>query len=636
MKKFYQFLSTCAMLLLFLWNGSSVLAQNSIFLESPDRYQTAEARLLGGGGGDTYSPGEILYGAVPGGSSQKPVLVFIHGYNSDADTWFVENDMYSKAYYAGYRTAFVSVHHDQGMWDNGELFSQQLRTICSQYDVREVVVVAHSKGGVDADAALIHYGATSRVDRVITLGTPHYGTPLADLAQSGWVWWLSAIFGQNNEATYVLQTGYMDYYRSVTDERAENAATDFRTVGGWGYSGSLRVSGWYLNANGGGSSSGGNDGVVTYKSSRRPGGRELYSGYGDSRTDFNHSELAQGNANWNTVASQLPSSLARTSIEMAAYEGLQNPNAVVRSYSLIIAAEEGEHSFAVEEGAERVNIDIRQQGLEHPVALQGAKLQAVQLQRQQPEKAADRIVGLYSTHVQVEKPAAGTYSLSSEGAYVAVITVEGGGWAELSTDLNDQKRVYEKGEQVNLRVELKDAQGRAVRGAEVTTTLRLTGRLKGDELKENVQPVPLSLTETTEPGVYAAVGPALDQSGVYNISVEAAKGDFVRSIVHSVAVVEPTNPLIASVDNPFALTAYPNPFNSQAKFLFTLKEAGQVSLVVRDMLGRKVFSIPEQLLEKGNHHLRWNAGEVELKPGAYIYELSVNGQTQTSRLIRSE
>ncbi len=48
----------------------------------------------------------------------------------------------------------------------------------------KVNIVAHSKGGIDSQTALVHFGAHSYVNNIITLSTPFHGTALADLAYS--------------------------------------------------------------------------------------------------------------------------------------------------------------------------------------------------------------------------------------------------------------------------------------------------------------------------------------------------------------------------------------------------------------------------------------------------------------------
>jgi triacylglycerol lipase len=48
-----------------------------------------------------------------------------------------------------------------------------------------VDVIAHSLGGLDARYALAHLGLASRVRALVTVGTPHRGTALADLVDAG-------------------------------------------------------------------------------------------------------------------------------------------------------------------------------------------------------------------------------------------------------------------------------------------------------------------------------------------------------------------------------------------------------------------------------------------------------------------
>jgi triacylglycerol lipase len=48
-----------------------------------------------------------------------------------------------------------------------------------------VDIIAHSLGGLDARYALAKLGLASRVRALVTIGTPHRGTPVADLATNG-------------------------------------------------------------------------------------------------------------------------------------------------------------------------------------------------------------------------------------------------------------------------------------------------------------------------------------------------------------------------------------------------------------------------------------------------------------------
>lgn len=227
---------------------------------------------------------DIYYGAVPPHNPEGRVLVFVHGYRGVAQDWWTkmplgaENDMYLRAYEAGYRTAFVNLGGPDGketgsVWDNGLKLSQFLETILRHYKVDTLTIVGHSKGGIDAQAAVVHNGSWRIVDRVFTLASPHQGSELADLLYSDWAGWLAALLGLQDDATYTLQTGYMQYFRSLTDPKASGqdviyyraAGTDTGPI----FSG-LWLSGLYL------SLYGENDGAVTVVSTELVGARTLF------------------------------------------------------------------------------------------------------------------------------------------------------------------------------------------------------------------------------------------------------------------------------------------------------------------------------------------------------------------------
>jgi triacylglycerol lipase len=56
-----------------------------------------------------------------------------------------------------------------------------------------VDLIAHSLGGLDARYALTRLGLARRVRSLVTVGTPHHGTPLADLALKGPLHWARRI-----------------------------------------------------------------------------------------------------------------------------------------------------------------------------------------------------------------------------------------------------------------------------------------------------------------------------------------------------------------------------------------------------------------------------------------------------------
>ena len=618
-------------LALLVWLGTSVQAQKMQFLPSPDEFKPSGKNEISKGP-DGPAPGNILLGAVPPNTDNKPVLVFIHGYTGSAFTWLPEgdNDMYFRAFNAGYRTAFVTVYPDRTMWDNGALFSNQLAAITNYYGVNKVVIVAHSKGGLDSDAALIHYGGVQYANRVITLGSPHFGSPLADLAQSGWVSWLSAVFGQANDATYVMQLGYMSYFRSITDGHPNAPLTDFRTVGAWGYSGSLWFSGVYLNAAGYGRRNEGNDGVVAYVHARRPNSWELYSGHGDSRTDYNHFELSEGPAMWGTIQSQLPSSLSRNQEAGRQVVANYNPNSTIGSNSLVLVSNGGAVRFPVGTSVNSFSVDVRQMDKNSTVSLMGGQGKDATSARSGLREAQDGMLGKYVEQLRVDNPVQGTYTLEGGAPFVAVVNFESKAQATLHTGLEGLKRVYNAGEAATFTVSLTDNNGLPLSGANVEGVLRYTSNLKG--VASAIERTS-NLTFTAVPGqagVYQVQTQNLELEGIYNISVKASAGNFERTVIGSVAVAAPAN---NDLQEGLQVSNYPNPFSSNTNIIFTLPVQGQASLVITDLMGRTVQRFDLSHLPAGQHSIAFGANTGRaLKSGTYLYQLNAAGTKRTGKM----
>ncbi|HVU00698.1 MAG TPA: alpha/beta fold hydrolase [Polyangiaceae bacterium] len=77
----------------------------------------------------------------------------------------------------GCRVFLLSVSPTAGVKIRGEELARQVRAL----GLSRVNVVAHSMGGLDARWAISNLGLHSRVSSLVTVGTPHRGTPIADL-----------------------------------------------------------------------------------------------------------------------------------------------------------------------------------------------------------------------------------------------------------------------------------------------------------------------------------------------------------------------------------------------------------------------------------------------------------------------
>jgi hypothetical protein len=66
---------------------------------------------------------------------------------------------------------------------------------------------------------------------------------------------------------------------------------------------------------------------------------------------------------------------------------------------------------------------------------------------------------------------------------------------------------------------------------------------------------------------------------------------------------------------------YPNPFNPSTTLRFGLPTAGNVSLIVYDVLGREVTTLVRGTMDAGYHTTTWNASSVA--SGVYFARLTV-------------
>ena len=115
-------------------------------------------------------------------------------------------------------------------------------------------------------------------------------------------------------------------------------------------------------------------------------------------------------------------------------------------------------------------------------------------------------------------------------------------------------------------------------------------------------------------------------------AVLAADGN--RSISNTITLgkVEVTRPLPTT----YALGQnYPNPFNPSTTINYQLPDAGQVSLVVYNMLGQVVRTLVNEHQEADYYQVRWNGlndrGQV-VPTGVYIYQLRSGSYSKTLKM----
>jgi hypothetical protein len=81
---------------------------------------------------------------------------------------------------------------------------------------------------------------------------------------------------------------------------------------------------------------------------------------------------------------------------------------------------------------------------------------------------------------------------------------------------------------------------------------------------------------------------------------------------------------------------YPNPFNPETEISFSLPERNQVSLVIYNILGKKVKTLVNGEMEAGTHTVSWNGKDEagnQVASGIYFYKLSAGELTATKKMV---
>ena len=84
---------------------------------------------------------------------------------------------------------------------------------------------------------------------------------------------------------------------------------------------------------------------------------------------------------------------------------------------------------------------------------------------------------------------------------------------------------------------------------------------------------------------------------------------------------------------------YPNPFNSRTMIEYSIPGKGarkKVSLIIYDMLGKKVKTVVNEIQGPGEHAVMWEGRDdrgVEVSSGMYIYRIECNGLTLNRKML---
>ncbi len=492
--------------------------------------------------------GRVWVGSIPAYSSTKPVLVFVHGLHGKAQGWwgpteyYGTNDMYDKAYASGYRTAFVSLDDEvdgpaSSMWNNGNTLNRQIDVILAYYGVSSVNIIAHSKGGVDTNSAIVHSGASAKIQKVVTLSSPHHGSQLADLAYSWWAGWLASLLGQRDDGTYTMQTGYMSYFRSVTDGRPEYNNVRFYTSGGK-HHGPWFSAMWF----GGGYLPGDNDGVVTVSNSNHPQQySRLFTG-----SSLNHDNIRKGSNVWSLIEPTV-----RTTFRTRAAQPVEGSGSKTQPENVEVAAAEPVSNLILRGGLTssaaknlRLPVEGGVSAITFDFVADSADLRVTFIDPNGVRYAATQATadtagfqGAFHYSAEITTPASGAWSVEARGpdnvGYLLIASLS----SPLSVTLSRGAAVVAPNSALNLSVSAN------TRGA-AATALAISGTLTGTpNANEKSSQLPTQVKLDAKGSNQAtAKATAPSASGLYQIGLTvtgvAADGtSFERSIATNIPVV---------------------------------------------------------------------------------------------------
>ncbi|KAA3662366.1 MAG: T9SS C-terminal target domain-containing protein [Calditrichaeota bacterium] len=81
---------------------------------------------------------------------------------------------------------------------------------------------------------------------------------------------------------------------------------------------------------------------------------------------------------------------------------------------------------------------------------------------------------------------------------------------------------------------------------------------------------------------------------------------------------------------------YPNPFNPETTIDFTIAQTGQTQIVIYNVLGQRVHTLVDGVVQSGTHSVKWNgrnAFGVSVPSGVYYYTLKSNSFKQTKKML---
>lgn len=143
---------------------------------------------------------------------------------------------------------------------------------------------------------------------------------------------------------------------------------------------------------------------------------------------------------------------------------------------------------------------------------------------------------------------------------------------------------------------------------------------------------PLNPGDTVKTSLHVT---ALQNDGTANVQIQVGtfRNPSSRTIIDFVATTLPssTGDENTEIDNYFLSQNYPNPFNPSTTINFGLKKAGNVEIIVYNILGNKVSTLFNGFKLAGSHSVLFNASD--FSSGVYFYKIVSDGFIKSRKML---
>ncbi|WP_299603248.1 T9SS type A sorting domain-containing protein [uncultured Aquimarina sp.] len=522
----------------------------------------------------------IHYGATPPNYNGK-VLLFNHGYiDLNQNQFLFDNSFYKETYKEGYQAVFVATTRGGGIWVNGELLAESIDIVTAKYNVSDVTIIAHSNGGKAAEAAMIAYGKKNQVSQVFALGTPYWGTYLADISQMPWLNWAWRLTGLNEGARTSTTYYCRDVVRPYLDNNENNEPDKFVILGASGYfTGSNLLARAAFTLTGGVllPVQGANDGVAPYSSTLRPGGEYVFR-KNDYRAFFDHLDVSFGQFSWPYVKSYLQNRSQRSPNTL---NSTISNNYITTSNYYIIHSENEYDQIVLDKNSTFAVAEIIHENAEAQFTSTSENQKKTELLKPQQQEEHKTIITVANNKQQ----------LKSDSRFAAFIKQNNG----ITMKLEHQPKGIFPILKVDIIAEQKDKQ--VPRNTEVRGVIIKTSEING--VAQENDPRLISFSKKNGSFYFNTKGL---EDGVYSLFLNSeSEGNFKRSIISGFVVGDVyksmnTEEINTPITTEKSLTITPNSVKDKAILTLTgyPNNSDQITLAIYDISGKRIkdFVIP--------------------------------------------